>query len=133
MIKYPYGDWLPGAKGSLDKFIATELLDFDYCQYRDMLQRRGGLFNYDDKNLEALVQEVREGLFPNTKVVEEVKRVDSLSNIEVAEEITRFRDELVKCGSWRDADAKLREDVRSKFFPDPEPEPARSVHNPPYN
>ncbi|GMI30679.1 hypothetical protein TrRE_jg9577, partial [Triparma retinervis] len=102
----PYEDWVPGAKHSLDKFLAVSMLDFDVYQYNDMITRRGGVKNFDDRRLEELVKETREGLFESTKA--KVMRDSGMTNKEVGDVIFRFRGMVEVAGGWEGLSAEER-------------------------
>ena len=107
----PYDSWVPGAKFSLDKFLALQMLDFDVYQYNDMITRRGGVRDFDDRRLEALIKSTREELLPETKP--RPKRDSGMTNKEVGDVILKFRGMAEVAGGWEGLEEGEREEFKA--------------------
>ena len=118
----PYWKWTSGARHSLNKFIAIHLLDFDVYQYNDMLLRRGGVANFDDRRLEDLVERTRVGIWGEElgNAGKRKERDSGMSNAEVGEVVMRFRGIAEVAGGWEGMEeaerAEFREFTKRRLF-----------------
>ncbi|GMH59383.1 hypothetical protein TrST_g14324 [Triparma strigata] len=108
----PYNTWVLGARISFDKFISRSLLNMSLSYYTDYRTRRSGMGETNDRYLENVVKEVREGVYGlGEKREEEEEGKVEMTYGEVADKVEELRGKIEGGGGWEEVGEEVRGEV----------------------